>query len=279
MSALFTLAGLTIREAVRRRVFVASLLIAGIFVIWAILPIPIRTGWFIGWDMATARDNTGRIFAWMGCGMIKFFSSILAVTLAAGSITAEVDRGVLSIVVPKPLSRSTIYFGKWLGLLTLLAVSIAVWAGLLVFVVWHQTGTYHPRIWLGILASCLFPLLFTSLTLCFSSFASHALSAGLALIAAGVALAEDTLLVLSRVLDAHILTTISRFVAYIVPLGKMNHWITRGLGHAGLDMSAFGPRGGGEATVATTNADLVYIVGYIVVSTAVGLIIFQKRDL
>ena len=50
----------------------------------------------------------------------------------------------------------------------------------------------------GVLAAALFPLLFTTLTLFFSSFATYALSAGLALIAAGVALAEDTLLLLSR---------------------------------------------------------------------------------
>jgi ABC-type transport system involved in multi-copper enzyme maturation permease subunit len=276
---MLTLAGLTIREAVRRRVFVASLLIAGIFFLWAILPLPMRTGPFVGWDMDTARDNIGKIFAWMGCGMIKFFSSVLAVTLAAGAITAEVDKGVLSVVIPKPLPRAAIYFGKWLGYLTLLAISVAVWALLLVFAIWHQTGTYHPRIFMGILATCLFPLLFVTITLCFSSFASYALSAGLALIAAGVALAEDTLLLLSRILDAHILQTVSHAVGYIVPLGKMNHWITRGLGNAGIDMSAFAPRGPGESAIATSTGDLAYIVGYIVVFMVVGLVVFQRRDL
>ncbi|MGO8672380.1 MAG: ABC transporter permease [Capsulimonadaceae bacterium] len=279
MNAVFTLAWLTIKEAIRRRVLVGAFLIALIFVVWSMLPIRVHTGFMVGMDMATARNNTGRIMAWLGCGMIKFFSSVMAVTLAAGAISAEVERGVLAVIVPKPLSRASIYWGKWLGLVSILAVCIAVWSALLILGIWQRTQTFHPHILLGILATCLFPLLFVSLTLCFSSFATYALSAGLALIAAGTALAEDTLSLLARILNAPILDNVGHIAGYIVPLGKMNHWITRGLGDAGLDLSAFGPRGGGAETVATGYADLAYIAVYIVASMAVGLYVFQKRDL
>ena len=279
MNAVFILAGLTLKEAMRRRVFFAALLIAGLFGLFAFLPMPIHTGFLVGLDMDTARNNTGKIFAWMGCGSIKFFSSILAVTLAAGAITAEVDKGVLSTVVPKPLPRWAIYMGKWLGLMTLLLGSVAVWACLLAFAVWHQTGTFHPRIFLGVLAACLFPLLFTTLTLCFSSFATYALSAGLALIAAGVALAEDFLMLLSRLLDSSTLKTLSQIVGYVVPLGKMNHWITRGLGDAGWDMSTLAQGAFNPARAATNQADLAYVIGYIVAFLVLGLVVFQRRDL
>lgn len=281
MSAVWTLASLTLKEAVRRRVFMAALLVAGLFALFAFLPMPIKTGFVVGLDMDTARDNTGKIFAWMGCGAIKFFSSILAVTLAAGAITAEVDKGVLSTVVPKPLPRWSVYMGKWLGLMILLLGSVALWACLLAFAIWHQTGTFHPRMLLGVLAVCLFPLLFTTLTLCFSSFATYALSAGLALIAAGMALAEDFLLFLSQpfLLNSSLLKTLSHVVGYVVPLGKMNHWITKGLGDAGWDMSAFSRAGFNEAAVATTQADLSYVVGYIAFFLILGLVIFQRRDL
>ncbi len=281
MTPIFLIAGLTLKEAVRRRVFLAALVVAALFVLFAFLPLHIRTGPLIGMDLATARDNTGKIFAWLGCGTIKFFSSILAVTLAAGSLTAEVERGVLSTIVPKPLARWQIYLGKWLGLLTLLAVSVALWGGLLAWGIHRQTGTFHPRMFDGVLAASLFPLLFTTLTLFFSSFANFALSAGLALIAAGVALAEDTLLLLSRpfVLNSPLLATLSRAVGCIVPISRMNHWITRGLGDSGLDMSAF-TRGGFDApAVATTNGELAYILLYIAAFLALGLLTFQRRDL
>ena len=281
MNAVVILAGLTLREAARRRVFLAALLIAGLFALFAFLPLPIRTGPLIGMTQDEARDNIGKIFAWLGCGTIKFFSSVLAVTLAAGAITAEVERGVLSTIIPKPLARWQIYLGKWLGLLILLAGSIVVWAGLLAWGIYHQTGTFHPRMFDGVLAAALFPLLFTTLTLFFSSFATYALSAGLALIAAGVALAEDMLLTLSRplLLNAPILATLSHIVGCIVPLGRMNHWITRGLGDAGLDLSAFTRLGFDAPAVATTQADMVYILVYIAAFLALGLMVFQRRDL
>lgn len=288
----FTLAGLTIREAIRRRVFLAALVIACLYVAFAFLPLHIRLSPLMGFDMPTALNNTGRIFAWLGCGTIKFFGSILAVALSAGAITAEVERGVLAIIVPKPVPRAAVYLGKWLGIVTLLAVCVAGWGALLAWAIWHQTGTYHPRIWGGIGAAGLFPLLFTTLTLCFSTFATYALSSSLSLIAAGVALAEDLLHSLSRFLDIPLLDTLSRAAGYVVPISRMNHWITKGLaatgigahppGSAGLDFSLFIARLDPtqvNAVKETSALDMGYILAYMGAFFVLGLTLFQRRDL
>ena len=288
----FTLAGLTIREAIRRRVFLAALVIACLYVAFAFLPLHIRLSPLMGFDMPTAKNNTGRVFAWLGCGTIKFFGSILAVALSAGAITAEVERGVLSIIVPKPIPRAAVYLGKWLGIVTLLATCVAGWGALLAVSIWHQTGTYHPQIWGGIAAAGLFPLLFTTLTLCFSTFATYALSSSLSLIAAGVALAEDLLHTLSRVLDIPLLDTLSRVAGYVVPISRMNHWITKGLaatgaglhppGSAGLDFSLFIARLDPTQVAAvreTSGLDMAYILAYMAGFFALGLVLFQRRDL
>lgn len=279
MTAVWTLAGLTIKEAIRRRLFIAGLLIAMLLAGLAFIHIPMRRPSPLAPDAASQLLLRSQTFAWLGCGMIKFFSSILAVTLAAGAITAEVDKGVLSTVVPKPLPRAAIYLGKWLGLLALLACCLIVWGLLLAWAIWVQTHLFHPRLFLGVLATGLFPLLFTTLTLFFSSFATYALSAGLALIAAGVALAEDTLAFFGRVFEAHVLDVMSHAVGYIVPLSRMNHWITRGLGNAGFDWSAFGPRSQGASSIATSGGDMAYIILYIAVFLIGGLVVFQRRDL
>jgi ABC-type transport system involved in multi-copper enzyme maturation permease subunit len=287
-----TLAGLTIREAVRRRVFLAAVVISLLYIGFAFLPLHIRPNPFIGLDMEMAKNNTGRIFAWLGCGTIKFFGAILAVALSAGAITAEVDRGVLSVIVPKPIPRAAVYLGKWLGIVTLLTICVAGWGVLLAWAIWHQTGTYHPLIWGGIAAAWLFPVLFTTLTLCFSTFATYALSSSLSLIAAGVALAEDLLHTLSRVLNIETLDTLSKIASYIVPLGRMNHWISRGLdatgpggappGSAGLDFSlVFSQRDPTQAAsvLATSTGDMVYILAYMAAFFVLGLVLFQRRDL
>lgn len=288
----FTLAGLTIREAIRRRIFLAALLISVLYIGFAFLPLHIRLNPLVGFDMPSALNNTGRIFAWLGCGTIKFFGSILAVALSAGAITAEVERGVLAIVVPKPIPRAAVYLGKWLGIVTLLSVCVAGWGALLAWAIWHQTGTYHPRIWGGIGAAWLFPVLFTTLTLCFSTFATYALSSSLSLIAAGVALAEDLLHSLSRILDIPLLDTLSRGAGYIVPISRMNHWITKGLaatgagahppGSAGLDFSLLLARMDPTQVAdvkATSGADMGYILAYMAGFFILGLALFQRRDL
>lgn len=291
----FTLAGLTVREAIRRRVFLAALVISALYIGFAFLPLHIRPKPLVGFDMPTALNNSGRIFAWLGCGTIKFFGAVLAVALSAGAITSEVDRGVLAVIVPKPIPRAAVYLGKWLGIVFLLAVCVLVWGGLLAAGIWKQTGTYHPQIWGGILAAGLFPLLFTTLTLCFSTFAAYALSSSLALIAAGIALAEDLLhnLSLPTRLDVPTLDTLSKIAGYIVPLGRMNHWITKGLdatgivgtappNSAGLDMSLIVAQADPTqaATVASTSgADLTYILLYMAFFFALGLVLFQRRDL
>jgi len=288
----FTLAGLTIREAIRRRVFLAALVISCLYVAFAFLPLHIRLNPLMGLDMPTAKDNTGRVFAWLGCGTIKFFGSILAVALSAGAITAEVERGVLAIIVPKPIPRAAVYLGKWLGVIVLLSVCVAGWGALLAWAIWHQTGTYHPRIWGGIGAAWLFPFLFTTLTLCFSTFATYALSSSLSLIAAGVALAEDLMHTLSRVLDIPLLDTLSRAAGYVVPISRMNHWITKGLAatgmgahppeSAGLDFSLFIARLDPTQVAAvreTSALDMGYILAYTAGFFVLGLALFQRRDL
>ncbi len=295
LNGIWTLAGLTVREAVRRRIFLAGLVISALYIGFAFLPLHIKPNPLVGFDMESARNNTGRIFAWLGCGTIKFFGAVLAVALSAGAISSEVDQGVLAIIVPKPMPRAAIYIGKWLGIVFLLTVCVLVWGGLLAAGIWKQTGTYHPRIWGGILAAGLFPLLFTTLTLCFSTFAAYALSSSLALIAAGIALAEDLLhnLSLPTRLDVPTLDTLSKIAGYIVPLGRMNHWITRGLdaggvfgpappGSAGLDLSLLAAQGDPTqaATVASlSGADLTYILLYMAFFFALGLVLFQRRDL
>ncbi len=291
------LAGLTIKEAIRRRVFLAAVVISTLYLGFAFLPLHLHIGLVVGLDLPTALNNMGRIFAWVGCGTIKFFGAVLAVALSAGAITSEIDRGVLSVIVPKPIPRTAIYLGKWLGINLLLAICVVVWGLLLAGSIWHQTGTYHPRIWGGIAAAGLFPLLFTTLTLCFSTFATYALSSSLALIAAGVALGEDLLHILSRILEIPLLETLSRITGYVVPLSRMNHWISRGLdadgggmlgighgpvGSAGFDFSLFLARrdpSQSAVVAATSEADLLYILLYMAVFFALGLTLFQRRDL
>src|SRR5260370_35287550 len=118
MSSLFTLAGLTIREALRRRIYVGAFCIALLFLGLLFLP---------GSSLAPSALQVdppvqASLLALAGLAMIKFFSAVLGITLASGAIATELERGTLYVILSKQLTRAHILLGKWLGLLVLTAV-------------------------------------------------------------------------------------------------------------------------------------------------------------
>src|SRR5437660_2473403 len=128
MSSLFTLAGLTVREALRRRIYVGAFCIALLFLGLLFLPgfaAHRRSG--IEIDPPTQAS----LVALAGLAMIKFFSAVLGITLASGAIATELERGTLYVILSKPLTRFHILLGKWLGLVFLTAINVLAWASLL----------------------------------------------------------------------------------------------------------------------------------------------------
>jgi ABC-type transport system involved in multi-copper enzyme maturation permease subunit len=269
MSAALVIAGLTIREGIRRNVLIGAAVIGLIILLFGLLRFN---------SNGAPALQMAQLMGWSGCGMIKFFSSVMAVTLAAGAVSAEIERGLMSTVAPKPLPRSAIYVGKWLGLVAMMATFLAVWGALLIFDVWRDTHIFRPRIIVGILTVGLFPLLFTTVTLFFSSLAGYALSAGLALITAGCSLAESILSTLGTLFSSKALELLSKFVGLLVPLSRMNHWITRGLGDAGMDPTMLANPMGAAPEPATAG-DLAYVLVYIAALLIAGCVIFDRRDL
>src|SRR5438046_2634638 len=113
MSPLFILAGLTIREAFRRRIYVGAFCIALLFLGLLFLP------HFASHDehgIALDPPLQASVLTLAGLAMIKFFSAVLGITLAAGAVATELERGTLYVILSKPLTRAHILLGKWLGL-------------------------------------------------------------------------------------------------------------------------------------------------------------------
>jgi ABC-type transport system involved in multi-copper enzyme maturation permease subunit len=119
MNATFTIAALTIKEAVRRRLLVAFIAISVVIVG--------LSAW--GFDrLGHAHSLTsGETNLAVPQALILFmfmFSFVLALSasaIASPSISSEVESGVLMTIVTRPIRRSEVLIGKWLGLATLLA--------------------------------------------------------------------------------------------------------------------------------------------------------------
>ena len=142
---MLTITWLTWKEAFRRRAPIISLLIMALLLVGAFVPI---SGRLLLLPPPVARRIFTSIYIFFSIDIVKFFAAVFAISLSAGAISAELERGVLSSILPKPISRLSVYAGKWLGLFLFVAANVLVWA----VVIWG-VATYrapdasHRAVW------------------------------------------------------------------------------------------------------------------------------------
>jgi ABC-2 type transport system permease protein len=119
MSPTWTIAALTIKEAIRRRLLVAFIAITAVIVA--------LSAW--GFDrLSHTHDLTsGEANLAVPQALILFmfmFSFVLALSasaIASPAISSELESGVLMTILARPVRRAEVLLGKWLGLAILLA--------------------------------------------------------------------------------------------------------------------------------------------------------------
>jgi len=122
----------------------------------------------------------------------------------------------------------------------------------------------------------LYPVIFVTLTLCFSTFASNMLATALALVCIGIGWQEGFMYELGQALDIRILRQFGTFAGYLVPIGRLHRWMVQ---TADLDLP-FGivPLGPGSRLLHPGPMDLPYIGAYILGLLLLSLCLFQLRD-
>jgi len=138
-----TIARLTILEASRRKLLIA---LAELTVVVVVL-----TSWGFS-RLPTMRDVTPaevRLAASQLTILVAFmFSGVLALgstLVAAPSIASDIESGIALAILPRPIRRSEVLMGKWLGL----AVLVTLYAGgsglLELLGIWLGTGYLPPN--------------------------------------------------------------------------------------------------------------------------------------
>jgi ABC-type transport system involved in multi-copper enzyme maturation permease subunit len=142
MSTVITIAGLTIKEAARRRLVVAFVVITA-----AVVGL---SAWGFDRLSHTRSITNGEVHVALPQSLILFmfmFSFVVALSASAiGSpaISAEIESGVLMTVVTRPVRRTEVLLGKWLGLAALLAGYAGVVCALEFVVVDAVSGFVPP---------------------------------------------------------------------------------------------------------------------------------------
>lgn len=138
----------TLLEAFRRRLFLAVLILSLLIVASFATLLHIVLNSSFNYDPAATDGQLyilgeGAIITVLAIWMVYLLSSTLTIVFSANMISGEVEAGTFAILVPKPVTRTEIVVGKWLGYALIVCVYTALMVlGFLAVIKW-QTG-YWP---------------------------------------------------------------------------------------------------------------------------------------
>lgn len=282
MSPVLTIASLTVREAVRRRLVAAFALISVVLVSLS------------GWGFYKLSHNTSITSGETGLAvpqavilfmfMFSFVVALSASAIASLAVSAEIDSGVLQTVITRPIRRSDVLLGKWLGMTGLLAAYTAIVCSLLVGVVDWTSGYIPPNPAAAAVFVLAEGVILLTLVLLLSTRLS-ALAAGVIGVALfGIAWLAGVAETLGAAFGIRAMHTAGQISQYLLP--------TDGLWHGAvfyLEPPAFvaqqlaGPRGEQADPFFTSAAPawpyLTWAAVWLVLILVLGLISFQRREL
>ncbi len=86
-----------------------------------------------------------------GLYAIAFLSVAMGALLGADTLAGEINSGTIQTVVTKPIRRSDVIFGKWLGYAALLGLYSVLMSGGTLLSAWLQSGYAPPNLLAGLL--------------------------------------------------------------------------------------------------------------------------------
>lgn len=178
MSAISIIARLTFREALRRRIMLAGLVLGIAFVVL----FTIGTHFIFDQIAEQASANmpgqmaaniliaeSTNTFMMMGLYAATFLSVAMAALLGADTLAGEIASGTIQTIATKPLRRADIVLGKWLGFAGLLGLYVLLLCGGIVASVFIQTGYTPQNLLIGLGLIYMESVLIMTITLMLSS--------------------------------------------------------------------------------------------------------------
>jgi ABC-2 type transport system permease protein len=178
MSAISIIAKLTFREAIRRRIMLAGLVLGIAFVIL----FSIGTHFIFG---QIAKDTAANMpsqmaanimmaestntFMMMGLYAATFLSIAMAALLGADTLAGEITSGTIQTIATKPIRRADVVLGKWLGFAELLGLYVMLLCGGIVLSTFIQSGHIPQNLLSGLGLIYTESILIMTITLMLSS--------------------------------------------------------------------------------------------------------------
>jgi ABC-type transport system involved in multi-copper enzyme maturation permease subunit len=176
MNKIWIIARLTFREAIRRRIVLTGLVLGILFL--AVFSIGFRmifteisaeNDWRANSMARVIQTEASNFLLLAGLYAVAFLSVAMGALLAADTLAGEISSGTIQTIVTKPLRRSEVVFGKWLGFACLLGLYSLLMSGGAVMSVYLQSGYLPANLLVGLSLIYLEALLVMTVALACSS--------------------------------------------------------------------------------------------------------------
>ena len=278
-------AGFSLRESLRRRVFV----VVGVLTVLFLALYGLAT-----WQAFEAADDftggtqagveadvvVGATLAGLATFAILFLGTILAVFLTLGAVRGDAERGLLQPLLVRPLPRHTLLLGRWLGATAVCAPYVIVVALAAFGLTWAIGGWWPDRLVTPLLALALGVAIIAALSLA-GSIALAATANGIAVFMLfGAGLTAGLLGQIAEAIGSDSLDDIARIATWALPFEALYQ---AGLAELTADTVGFtrlaidlGPFGGAQSGGAGL---WLWSLAYLAAVGLAAVVAFNRRDL
>jgi len=285
LTSVATVVGLSIQEGVRRRVFLAVLVLTvgfltlyGLGAHFAFRDVDQFAGG--GIDILDPRAFTGATLLGLAMFATLFLGAVLAVFLTLGVVRGDAESGLLQPIVVRPIGRTTLLLARFAGA-ALLSAAYVVAVYLAALAITKLAGDWSPDHLVGpALALALGVAIIAALSLLASTVLSVTAQGIVVFMVFGGGLIAGLLAQIGNAINSDSLHTIGRVASWALPFeglyaAGLHALISETSGLTGVILQ-LGPFGGSEAAGPQLIAwAVVYLVGVL----ALAALVFSRRDL
>ncbi len=287
-----TIARLTLREAVRRRMIWGVLGLSLIFVLIYFFGFTQVRAEFLreeaervarggrpggGEGQILTFDLVATIMVGLGFYTVNFLAGVMTIFASVGTIAGEIESGTFQAIVPKPIARWQLVVGKFLGFAGMISAYIALMAGAVLLTA-RIVADYTPANFVaGTALVILVSLVLLALTVLGSTVFQTMANGVVVFMLYGGALLGGLLETLGGVLQIESLVTTGVVTSLILPSDSI--WkLASGILQPNSQLRFDSPI---PIAVASppSNAMIVYAIAYIAVLLGLAVLSFRRRDL
>lgn len=278
MRSILLIAELTVREARRRKIMWAALILGILFMAlyWLgfhFIYAEIKREFV---SRTTTLSDVVNTLAIIALYAINFLVAVLAVLVSVDTLSGEISSNVIQAVATKPIHRAQILLGKWLGLAAMLSLYALLMMGGVFLSTWVESGYVPPHPIEGSLLIVVEALVLLSLSLLGSTFLSTLANGVMVLGLYAIAFVGGWVEQIGGTLRNETAVNIGIITSLLMPsetLWKRAAYLMQPPLVRDLPMTPF------SSASPPSDVMMGYVAAYATATLLAALILFQRRDL